>query len=118
MLRSLALVLLLAAPASAQTLFDRGPPRHRLVHRSLVAARYNPVGVVYDGRLGYRFRLYEHESKALRDNYAGIGAGFFVNPASLRIGPVVEIAPASVLTLWSSLSLLSFFGSFDQLQSF
>jgi hypothetical protein len=112
------LVFLVSSIASAQTLYDRGPPKHRIVHRSLVALRYNALGLVYDGRLGYRHRLYASDSLALRDNYAGAGLGVTLSPAFVRVGPVVELAPASILTLWSSFQLLSLFGTFDQLQSF
>jgi hypothetical protein len=119
-MRLLAVVLLLSAlgDASAQTLFDRGPPEHRIVHRSLVALRVNPLGLVYDGRISYRHRLYEHAGLALRDNFAGGGLALMVTPAFLKIGPIVEVAPASFLTLWASFQLDAYFGSFDQLQSF
>jgi hypothetical protein len=114
---SLAL-LLLASDASAQTLFDRGPPENRLIHRSLVAVRYNALGLVYDGRIGYRRRLYAHEGVAMRDNFVGGGLGLMLSPAYARVGPYVEIAPASFVTLWGALALDAYFGSFNLLQSF
>jgi hypothetical protein len=112
------IALVVPCAASAQTLFDRGPPESRIVHRSLVAFRINPLGLVYDGRIGYRHRLYLNESKAMRDNYVGGGLGLMLSPAYLRVGPYVEFAPMSMVTLWSQLSLVSYFGSFDLVQSF
>ncbi|MFN7131894.1 MAG: hypothetical protein ACK4N5_07420, partial [Myxococcales bacterium] len=62
-----------AAPAAAQTLNDGPPPAHRVVHRNTFALRYNPLGLLYEGRFMYRLRVYESDSLALRDNYFGIG---------------------------------------------
>jgi hypothetical protein len=111
-------ILLVSAPAQAQTLTSRAPPPHRLIHRSLVALRANPVGLIYDGRLGYRLRLYDSESLALRDNYAGGGLAATVSPAFVRVGPYVEFAPASIITVWSSLHYGAYLGTFGLLQSF
>jgi hypothetical protein len=111
-------ILLFSTGAGAQTLFDRGPPAHRLVHRTLLAVRVNPGGLALDSRLAYRLRLFEHESRALRDNYLGLGAGLTVSPSFARLGPVVELAPASMITLWASFQLVSYFGTLHQLQSF
>ncbi len=113
-----AIGLLAPATAAAQSLVDRGPPAHRLIHRSLVALRANPVGLLFDARLAYRLRLYEDESLALRDNFAGAGLAVTLSPAFLRAGPYVEIAPASIATVWASLQYTSYFGTFNLLQSF
>jgi hypothetical protein len=113
-----AIALLLSLPASAQTLFDRGPPESRIIHRSLAAFRVNPLGLVYDGRIGYRHRLYENESRAMRDNFVGGGLALMASPAYARVGPYVEVAPMSMVTLWAQFSLVSYFGNFDLLQSF
>jgi len=111
-------MILFSAPAMAQALAERGPPLHRLVHRSLVALRGNPVGLIYDGRLSYRLRMYSDEGLALRDNYAGAGAAVTLSPAFLRVGPYVELAPASFVTVWSALQYSSYFGTFGLMQSF
>ncbi len=110
--------VLLCAEASAQALADRAPPEHRLVHRELIALRGNPTGLILDARLSYRLRLYSDEGLALRDNYIGGGAAIAASPAFLRVGPYVEVAPASFVTLWSSLQYSSYFGTFGLLQSF
>ena len=110
--------VLFCAEASAQALADRAPPKHRLVHRELVALRGNPTGLILDSRLSYRLRLYSDEGLALRDNYIGGGAALQASPAFLRVGPYVEVAPASFVTLWSSLQYATYFGTFGLLQSF
>jgi hypothetical protein len=115
---ALAASLVLSAPAGAQSLTERAPPKHRVVHRSLIALRANPTGLIYDGRLAYRLRLYLDEGMALRDNYVGGGAALTVSPAFLRVGPYVEVAPASFVTLWSALQYSTYFGGFGLMQSF
>jgi hypothetical protein len=114
----LSALLMTASPAAAQTLTGRAPPAHRVVHRSLLALRANPIGLLFDGRIGYRLRLYRDEGLALRDNYAGAGAALAASPAYVRVGPYVEVAPASVVTLWASAQYASYFGSFGLVQSF
>jgi hypothetical protein len=104
--------------AEAQTLADRAPPDHRVVHRSVIALRGNPTGLLYDGRLGYRLRLHDNEGLALRDNFVGGGAALALTPAFVRIGPYVEVAPASFVTVWASLQYSRYFGGFGILQSF
>lgn len=116
----LALVFAIFAPleADAQTLFHRGPPKHRLVHRNLVAFRYNPLGLIHEGRISYRLRLFESESVALRDNFLGAGAMVQESPAFMRIGPYLEFAPASIASVWSTLQVVGYYGTFDLFQSF
>src|SRR4051794_989312 len=61
--RALATVLPLqllgvATPASAQMLRDGPPPQHRAVYRNSLLLRTNPLGLLDDARLSYRYRLY------------------------------------------------------------
>ncbi len=97
---------------------DQAPPQHRIVHKNLIALRYNPLGLLYDGRFSYRFRLYATESKVLRDNFIGVGVAPTASPAFVRIGPYVEFNPLTILGFWSALQVVQYFGSFDLLQSF
>jgi hypothetical protein len=110
--------LLVAAPASAQGYRDGGPPRHRVVYKDLTLVRVNPLGLITDARLSYRYRLYEHPSVALRDNFVSVGVAPTLSAAFARIGPIVEVQPASFLTLWAQYELIGYFGSFNLLQSF
>ena len=104
--------------SSAQLLADQGPPQHRIIHRNTFALRYNPLGLLYDGRFAYRFRLYQHDSKVLRDNFIGVGVAPTLSPAFLRIGPYVEFNPLTVLGIWGTVQFVQYFGSFDLAQGF
>ena len=110
--------LLWSQTASAQMLVDRGPPQHRVVHKNTFALRYNPLGLLYDGRFSYRYRLYEREEKALRDNFLGIGLAPTASPAFVRVGPFVEFNPLTVLGFWAAFQFVQYFGTFDLLQGF
>ncbi len=117
--RGLALVVVLTSfSASAQMLNDQGPPQHRVVHRNTFALRVNPLGLLYEGRFMYRFRLYQSDSVALRDNFISLGLTPIMSPAFMRVGPYIEIAPASFLTLWASFTFVQYFGTFNLMQSF
>lgn len=107
-----------AFPARAQLLNDQGPPLHRIIHRNTLALRYNPLGLIYDGRFAYRLRLYQSDSKALRDNYLGLGLAPTVTPAFVRVGPYVEFNPLTVLGFWAAFQFVQYFGTFDLLQGF
>ncbi len=114
----LLLLLLLSTLAHAQLLNNRAPPQHRLVHKTPFAFRVSPLGLLYDGRFSYRLRLYEHDSKVLRDNFIGIGVAPTLSPAFIRIGPYVEFNPTTIFGVWSTVQFAQYFGSFDLLQSF
>ncbi|AKT37478.1 hypothetical protein [Chondromyces crocatus] len=114
-----AFTLLTAAPdARAQAYRDGPPPEHRIVYRDLTLFRWNPLGLITDGRLTYRYRLYESESVALRDNFISVGVAPSLSGAFARIGPTVEIQPASFLQLWGLYEVIGYFGAFNFLQSF
>lgn len=108
--------VLASSVSSAQLLNDQGPPLHRVVHRNTFALRYNPLGLLYDGRFVYRLRLYQADGKALRDNFIGLGLAPTASPAFFKVGPYVEVAPLTVLTLWATFQFSQYFGTFDQLQ--
>ena len=110
--------LLIATVAKAQVALDATPPRHRISYRSLTIIRLNPLGLVEDARLSYRFRLYSSESKVFRDNFIAIGLAPTLSPAFARIGPVIEIQPASFFQLWAQYEVVRYLGGFNFLQSF
>jgi len=111
------LAVSVATAAHAQMLQNMTPPKHRLVHRQILVLRVNPLGLLYDGRFMYRFRLYESDSPALRDNFVGIGVAPGLSPAFARAGVYVELQPASFLGLWSVYEYVQYFGTFNLLQS-
>ncbi|HEX5753290.1 MAG TPA: hypothetical protein VFZ09_44230 [Archangium sp.] len=113
-----ALVFLSASNASAQTLQEGPPPQHRLVYRNLMVARLNPLGLLEEARINYRYRLYRSESPALRDNFVSVGLAPALSPAFGRLGVVVELQPLSILQLWGMYEFIGNFGTFRQLQSF
>ncbi len=112
------LALFISSSASAQMLFDQGPPQHRIVYRNTFSVRVNPLGLLYEGRIMYRFRLYESSSTALRDNYLGFGAAGTFSPAFGNIGPYVEFQPLSVLGFWATYMYSRYFRTFGLFQSF
>lgn len=114
----LSLVLLLSGVSHAQMLNDRAPPQHRITFKNLTALRYNPLGFLDDARFMYRSRLYESESKALRDNFLGVGLAPTLSPAMLKLGPYVEFNPTTVFGVWAAIQFVQYFGSFNLLQSF
>ncbi len=109
---------LCGSAVNAQMLYDQGPPQHRIVHKNTLAVRVNPLGLLYDGRFSYRLRLYESESKSLRDNFLGIGVAPTASPAFVRVGPYVEFNPLTVLGFWATVQFVQYFGSFDLAQGF
>lgn len=111
-------VVLGATTVSAQTLQYQAPPLHRIVHRNTFALRVNPLGLLYEGRFMYRFRLYESDEMALRDNFIGIGLTPIASPAFIRAGAYVEVQPLTVLGFWASYTFVQYFGTFNLFQSF
>ena len=97
---------------------DQGPPLHRIVYRNTIGGRLNPLGLLYEGRLMYRLRLYETESLALRDNFIGGGLALSMSPAFANVGAYVEFQPLSVLGFWASYVYSRYFRTFGLMQSY
>ncbi|HYO51898.1 hypothetical protein [Archangium sp.] len=93
------------------------PPLHTF-YRVGVAARVNPSGLFTNLTFQVRYRLYESESPALKDNFVSVGPVVFASPALLRGGIGVEFQPLSVLQLSASYEGIYWFGNFNYLQSF
>jgi len=110
--------LALSSGARAQAYREGPPPQHRIVYRDLTLVRWNPLGLITDGRIGYRYRLYESQSAALRDNFISVGLAPALSGAFARVGPTIEIQPASFLQLWGIYEFIGYFGAFNFLQSY
>lgn len=110
--------LLGSSTAQAQMYRDGPPPQHRLVYRDLSLVRLNPLGLITDARITYRYRLYESQSTALRDNFVAVGLTPMLSAGFARIGPTIEVQPASMLNLWAMYEFIQYFGTFNYLQSF
>jgi hypothetical protein len=104
-------------PAAEATPMGPRPENQLLVQNTLIAC-VNPAGLVDLAEIGYRRRLYATASPALADNFVGIGVVPTVSPAFVRAGPVLEVQPASVLSLAASYEEIRFFGNFNSLESF
>ena len=111
-------IALAALPVSAQMLMRTTPPQHRLVHRNTVAIRVNPLGLIYEGRFSYRFRLHENDDPVMRDNFIGIGLTPGASPAFVRGGAFFEIQPISIIGFWATYEFMQYFGNFNLAQSF
>lgn len=114
-----ALALYLAPSiADAQMYRDGPPPRHRVVYRDLTAFRANPLGLISDARFLYRYRLYESDSLALRDNFISVGLAPVLSAGYARAGVQAEFQPLTILNLWAQYEYVQYFGGFNYLQSF
>lgn len=107
-----------SSDASAQAYRDGPPPQHRIVYRDLTLFRWNPLGLISDARITYRYRLYKSEKLAFRDNFIALGVAPALSGAFLRGGPTIEIQPASFLQLWGIYEYIGYFGAFNFLQSY
>lgn len=94
------------------------PIRHSLVYKNLLAARYNPLGLVNELTLGWRMQLFTRPGVLFQDSYLGVKAHTFVNPAFARVGPTVEFQPLAVLNLSATYDYVGYYSSFDQFMSF
>ncbi|HZI08972.1 MAG TPA: hypothetical protein VE153_01210, partial [Myxococcus sp.] len=129
-LLTLSLCLGLAAPAAAeqpsadapveasQQPAVAAPPDLRLYFSSLEIVRYNPLGVETQNRLMLQKRLFDSESMLLRDTFIGAGASLKLNPAGLKVGPLVEFQPVAMFNLRAGYEYVQFFGTFGFLQSY
>jgi hypothetical protein len=90
-----AIALALCPSAHAQS---RGP-REGWFLRNQTSARYNPVGLFDEVRLGYRARLSDADSGLLRDTYVAVAANASASPIFARAGVSLEVQPVSFLNL-------------------
>lgn len=93
-------------------------PRLYPFYKVGAALRTNPIGLFTHLTFQLRYRLYDSESLALKDNYIGLGPVAFVSPALVRGGLGLEVQPLSVLQLSASFEGLHHLGEFNVLQSF
>jgi hypothetical protein len=108
-----------AAPPTAAEEAPLAPrPRHRWIYNNLIGARYNPLGLINDLTIGYRYQLIDKDSILFNDSFIAAQAHVIATPAYAGIGPKLDIQPAAVLNLSASYDLLGFFGAFGSLQSF
>jgi hypothetical protein len=110
----------LAAPPSARPADPPPPeiPDFRIAIASLLAVRYNPLGLEEQLRIGLQKRLYNNEKLAMRDNFVFFGLSTKLSPAFIKVGPSLDIQPMAMLNLRFTAEVMGWFGSFGYLQSF
>lgn len=112
----LLLGLMVPAQALAQSPTPAVPER-RVVLNNLLVARFNPLGLENQTRLGYQSVLYRNDAALFRDNFLFLGASAKLNPASVKIGPSVEVQPLSIFGLRLAAEYVGFFSTQGFLQS-
>jgi hypothetical protein len=90
-----------------------GIPKFRISISNLLVARYNPLGLENRFQIGPQIRLKSTSSAILKDNYVFAGAAIRINPAFLKIGPMIEVQPLSILNIRFAAELMQWFGTFD-----
>lgn len=93
-------------------------PNVRLYLTSLNLFRVNPLGLETQNRLVLQKRLFDSTSVLLRDTFVNAAASMKLSPASLKVGPTVEIQPAAVFNLRASYEYTQFLGIMGFLQSY
>jgi hypothetical protein len=95
------------------------PPKHSIYYTNLTAARLNPLGLENRFQVDYRWRVYDNTDSALKKgSYIGFGVEPLLNPAITRVSAVLTLQPLAVLQLRAAYGVMSFFGTFDFLQSY
>ncbi|MCU0846132.1 MAG: hypothetical protein MUC76_14560 [Spirochaetes bacterium] len=117
----LAIACLFAVPAPAQekaaeTAFQ-APPQNRLYLASLSIVRVNPLGLETQNRLMFARRLAESTSPLFRDTFFAGGLSTKLNPAYLKIGPLIDFQPIGIFNLRLGYEYLRYFGTMGYLQS-
>lgn len=93
-------------------------PKNRLYLGSLTILRYNPLGLETQNRLVFQRRLMESESLLFRDTFVSGAASLKLNPAYLKVGPIIELQPIAVLNIRAGYEFVPYFGSLGFLQSY
>ncbi|MFM7199894.1 MAG: hypothetical protein ACKO6N_03815 [Myxococcota bacterium] len=110
-----------AAPAAPQVSAGTAPasrPIARLYLGSLSVIRLNPVGLETQNKIAFNHKLYASSNPFLANNFLELAAMLKLNPAYLKVGPLVELQPASVFNLRLGYEYLRFFGTVNYLQSY
>ncbi|HNU91845.1 MAG TPA: hypothetical protein PKO25_08235 [Spirochaetota bacterium] len=121
MLCVLAFVALCLVPVAAQEEAAPAiqvPPKDRLYLASLTIARYNPLGLETQNRLMYSRRLADSTSPLFRDTFFALGLSTKLNPAYLKVGPLIDFQPIGIFNLRLGYEYLKYFGTMGYLQSY
>ena len=94
------------------------PHKQRLMQETIVALRYNPLGLAVKSRAEYQYKLYESKERLYVRNYIAPGLFLDFTPANIKIGPTLALQPLTILRLSAGYYFLNYFGTFNRLQSF
>jgi hypothetical protein len=83
-----------------------------------IGGRMNPLGLEDQLHLGPKIELYSSQKRVLRDNFLYFALAPKLSPSRARLGVEVELQPLSIFDLRVVGELVTYFGSFGQLQSF
>lgn len=97
---------------------DDAIPRHRLWYSNATFARLNPLGLIEQFGMGWRYRLIDSDSVLFEDTYTLLGVTARVSPAFARGGVQAELAPIAVWKAWGAIEGVGYFGTFDQVTGF
>jgi hypothetical protein len=93
-------------------------PKNRLYLGSLSVLRLNPIGLETQNRLVFQRRLMDSQAPLFRDTFVSGAASLKLNPAFLKVGPIIELQPIAVLNIRAGYEFVPYFGSFGFLQSY
>ncbi|MCX8123458.1 MAG: hypothetical protein N3F66_04760 [Spirochaetes bacterium] len=93
-------------------------PEERLYLSSLTIIRYNPLGLETQNRLMYSRKLVDSNSLLFRDTFIAPGLSTKLNPAYLKIGPVIDFQPIAVFNVRFGYEYITFFGTSGFLLSY
>lgn len=93
-------------------------PDWRFTINNLLVARYNPIGLEDQIRMGVQRKLYDNGKALFENNFFFFGLAPKINPAYLKLGPSLEIQPLSIFNLHVGVEMIQYFSTFGYLQSF
>lgn len=91
------------------------PPADRLWYSNATFLRYNPLGLINVTRAGWRHRLSTKDGILFQDTYSFVGGGAIVTPAWARVGLYAEVQPLAILRVFTEVSGVGYYGTFDQI---
>lgn len=112
-----ALALLLTTEAAAEEPAATLPSSH-LYFAQLDVIRYNPLGLESQNRLMFEKRLMDSDSILFSNTFVSGGLSVKLNPAFVKVGPLVELQPIALLHIRGGYEFMQFFGTFDYVQSY
>lgn len=92
-------------------------PENRLYLGDLSVIRINPIGLETQNRLMYQHRLKDTPEVLFADTFWAAGGSLKLNPAYLKVGPLIDYQPIALLNFRLGYEFVQYFGSFGYLQS-